>query len=100
MRRSVLVVEAADGPKAMAIIRSNVKIDRLVTDVGLPNGMNGRQVADAARELRQGLKVLFVTGYAESAILSQGHLGPDMEVVTKPFQMEAVTERIRSLIEG
>lgn len=84
----------------MAIIRSNVKIDRLVTDVGLPNGMNGRQVADAARELRQGLKVLFVTGYAESAILSQGHLGPDMEVVTKPFQMEAVTERIRSLIEG
>jgi PAS domain S-box-containing protein len=94
------VLEAGDGPQAMAIIRSEANIDLLVTDVGLPNGMNGRQVADAARELRRGLKVLFVTGYAENAILSHGHLGPDMEVLTKPFQMEAVTERIRSLIDG
>ena len=94
------VIEAADGPQAMNIIRSDARIDLLVTDVGLPNGMNGRQVADAAREIRTRLKVLFVTGYAESAILSHGHLGPEMEVITKPFLMEALTQRIQSMLEG
>ena len=93
------VLEAGDGPQAMSILRSDATIDLLVTDVGLPNGMNGRQVADAARELRRELKVLFVTGYAENAILGHGHLDPDMEVLTKPFLMETVTERIRSMIE-
>ncbi|HLY87673.1 MAG TPA: response regulator [Acetobacteraceae bacterium] len=75
--------------------------DLLVTDVGLPNGMNGRQLADAARELRPGLKVLFITGYAENALLSEGHLGRGMQAMTKPFTMEELAVRLRdSLGEG
>ena len=82
----------------MQILQSDARIDLLVTDVGLPGGMNGRQVADAAREVRPGLKVLFITGYAENAVLSHGHLDPGMQVVTKPFAMEALASRIRELI--
>ncbi len=68
-------------------------------DVGLPNGMNGRQVADAARELRPDLKILFVTGYAENAVLSHGHLSPGMQVVTKPFDMTILSNRIERMVE-
>ena len=92
-------LEAGDGPQALKILRSDVPIDLLVTDVGLPNGMNGRQVADAARELRPELKVLFVTGYAENAVLSHGHLEPGMQVVTKPFDMTILSNRIRGMAE-
>ena len=75
-----------------------MRIDLLVTDVGLPGGMNGRQMADAGRERRPELKVLFITGYAENAVLGHGHLEPGMEVLTKPFAMEALASRIRDLI--
>ncbi|WP_424811043.1 ATP-binding protein [Roseococcus sp. YIM B11640] len=92
-------LEAGDGPRALKLLRSGVPIDLLVTDVGLPNGMNGRQVADAARELRPGLKVIFVTGYAENAVISHGHLDPGMQVVTKPFDMTALSNRIRMTVE-
>ncbi len=91
-------IEAGDGPQALKILRSDVAIDLLVTDVGLPNGMNGRQVADAARELRTDLKVLFVTGYAENAVLSHGHLDPGMQVVTKPFDMTVLANRIQGMV--
>nr|WP_289852203.1 PAS domain-containing protein [Rhizobium sp. SSA_523] len=93
-------LEAGDGPEAMKILRSDARIDLLVTDVGLPNGMNGRQVADAARDMRPGLGVLFVTGYADNAVLSHGHLEPGMQIVTKPFTVDVMTERIRSMIEA
>ncbi|ALN75318.1 PAS domain-containing protein [Aureimonas sp. AU20] len=92
-------IEAGDGPEGLKVLRSDQRIDLLVTDVGLPNGMNGRQVADAARELRPGLKVLFVTGYAENAVLGQGNLEAGMQVVTKPFDMRALADRIRSMIK-
>ncbi len=91
-------IEAADGAAALKVLRSDVRIDLLVTDVGLPGGMNGRQVADAARLVRTGLKVLFITGYAENAVLSHGHLDPGMHVLTKPFAMEALASRIKDLI--
>ena len=91
-------IEASDGAAGLKIVGSNVRIDLLVTDVGLPGGMNGRQVADAARAARPGLKVLFITGYAENAVLSHGHLDPGMHVLTKPFAMEALASRIRELI--
>ena len=61
--------------------------------------MNGRQLADAARATRPGLKVLFITGYAENAIIGNGHLEPGMQVLTKPFAMEALASRIRDMIE-
>ena len=93
-------LEAADGAAGLEILRTDARIDLLVTDVGLPGGMNGRQVADAARELRPGLRVLFITGYAENAVLSHGHLDPGMHILTKPFAIDALAEKMRALIEG
>ena len=93
-------IEAADGPTGLKVLRSDARIDLLVTDVGLPGGMNGRQVADAGRAVRPELKVLFITGYAENAVLSHGHLDPGMHVLTKPFAMEALASRIKELIAG
>ena len=93
-------IEATDGAAGLRVLQSDARIDLLVTDVGLPGGMNGRQMADAARVARPGLKVLFITGYAENAVLSHGHLGPGMHVMTKPFAMEALAGRIRDLIVG
>ncbi len=93
-------IEAADGAAGLKVLQSDTRIDLLVTDVGLPGGMNGRQVADAGRAARPGLSVLFITGYAENAVLSHGHLDPGMHVLTKPFAVEALASRIRELIAG
>jgi len=95
-----IAIEVADGAAGLRVLQSDDRIDLLVTDVGLPGGMNGRQVADAGRALRPGLKVLFITGYAENAVLSHGHLDPGMHVVTKPFAMDALAGRIRDIIGG
>src|SRR3546814_3011052 len=78
-------IEADDGPSGLKILQSDIQIDLLITDVGLPGGMNGRQIADAARESRPDLKVLFVTGYADNAAVGNGHLQPGMQVITKPL---------------
>ena len=67
-------IEAADAISGLKVLQSDVRIDLLITDVGLPGGINGRQMADAARVRRPNLKVLFITGYAENAALSNGHL--------------------------
>jgi CheY-like chemotaxis protein len=83
----------------LKILQSDVPFDLLITDVGLPGGMNGRQMADAARVSRPTLKVLFITGYAENAILGQGHLEPGMAVLTKPFAVDTMVTRIRSMID-
>ncbi|MXP64736.1 PAS domain S-box protein [Roseomonas sp. M0104] len=91
-------VEAADGASGLKALQSSLRVDLLVTDVGLPGGMNGRQLADAARALRPELKVLFITGYAENAVIGNGHLEPGMHVLTKPFAMEALASRIKELI--
>lgn len=92
-------IEADDGPAGLKILNETGRVDLLITDVGLPGGLNGRQVADAARIQRPGLKVLFITGFAENAVLNHGHLDPGMHVMTKPFAMEALATRIRHLIE-
>ena len=93
-------IECEDGPSGLKVLQGNGRVDLLITDVGLPGGMNGRQVADAARVLRPDLKVLFITGYAENAVIGNGHLDPGMAVLTKPFNMDDLASRIRSLIEG
>ena len=93
-------IEAADGAAGLKVLRSDVRVDLLVTDVGLPGGMNGRQLADAARVVRPSLMVLFITGYAENAVISHGHLDPGMHVLPKPFAMEALASRIKALISG
>jgi len=92
-------LEAPDGPAGLKILQSRQHIDLLVTDVGLP-GINGRQLADAARETRPRLRVLFITGYAENATLANGFLDPGMEMITKPFAIEVLASRIRAIIQG
>ncbi|MEO9130875.1 MAG: PAS domain-containing protein, partial [Sphingomonas sp.] len=93
-----MAMEAGDGPEALVFLHSKARIDLLITDVGLPGGMNGRQVADAARAARPELPVLFITGFAENAVVGDGPLEPGMELVTKPFSMEALGSRIREMI--
>ncbi len=78
-------LEAGDGTAGLRHLQSDAHIDLLVTDVGLP-GLNGRQLADQARLVRPALKVLFMTGYAENATFGNGHLGPGMQMITKPFR--------------
>jgi hypothetical protein len=92
-------LEAVDGPAGVQILRSGRWIDLLVTDVGLP-GMNGRQLADQAREMRPGLKVLFITGYAESVAMADGFLQPGMEMITKPFDLGNLSRRVRAMVSG
>ena len=93
-------IEAADGAAGLKVLQSDVRIDLLVTDVGLPGAMNGRQMADAARVGRPDLKVLFITSYVENALLSHGHLEPGMHVPTEPFAIDALASRIKDLIDG
>lgn len=90
-------IEADDGPSGLEILQSKKRIDLVITDIGLP-GLNGRQVADAARLVRPQLKVLFMTGYAENAALASGFLEPGMQMITKPFPMEALATQIKSML--
>jgi signal transduction histidine kinase len=94
------VMEAEDGPSALKILTARPDIDILVTDVGLPNGMNGRQLADAVRVQRPELPILFVTGYAENAVLNHGHLERGMQVLTKPFASDVFARRVTELAGG
>ncbi len=98
--RHYKIIEAAEGPTALKILQSDARIDLLVTDVGLPGGINGRQVADAGRALRRDLKVLFITGFAENAAVGNGHLEPGMEILSKPFAMTILGNKIREMLEG
>ena len=93
-----VTIEAEDAAAGLKILQSKARVDLLVTDVVLPGGMNGRQLADAARDLRPGLRVLFITGYAENALVGNGHLNPDMQVITKPFAVDALARRVRDLL--
>jgi CheY-like chemotaxis protein len=94
------VIEASDSPSGMRILQSAARINLLITDVGLPNGMNGRQVADAARQTRPTLKVSFITGYAENAVVGNGHLDKGMQMIAKPFAMDILAQKIRELVYG
>lgn len=91
-------IEADDAVSGLKVLESDARIDLLLTDVGLPNGMNGRQMADAARQGRPGLKVLFITGYAENSLLTNGRLDPGMAILTKPFAVDVLTARVREMI--
>ena len=90
-------VEAGDAHTAVPIIESRQRIDLMISDVGLP-GMNGRQLAEIGRQLRPGLKVLFITGYAEHAAVRGGFLDPGMQLITKPFTFDLLTAKVREMI--
>ena len=93
------VVQAGTGAEGLRQLQIQQRVDLLITDVGLPGGMNGRQVADAARTVRPNLKVLFITGYAENAAVGNGHLEPGMEIVTKPFVVTDFTVKVRDMLD-
>ena len=94
------VIEADDGLSGLNVLRSDATIDLLITDIGLPGELDGLQVAEAARELRPDLKVLFATGYAEQLHAGNGTGVPGTEVMTKPFRIETLIERVRTLLDG
>ena len=79
----------------MRLLESHPEIALLFTDIGLPGGMNGRQLAEEARKRRPDLKVLFTTGYARNAIVHDGRLDPGVELITKPFTQAALAEKLR-----
>ena len=81
------------------MLESDLRVDLLVTDVGLP-GMNGRQLAEIGRQYRPGLKVLFITGYAEHAAVRGGFLDPGMQMITKPFTFDLLTAKVREMIKN
>jgi len=89
--------QAADARTALPLLESDLRVDLLVTDVGLP-GMNGRQLAEIARQHRPGLRILFMTGYAEKAAERQGFLEDGMDMVAKPFSIDVLATKIRSMI--
>ena len=94
------IIEADTGRTALAILNSNPNVRVLFTDVGLPGGMNGRQLADEARRRRPNLKVLFTTGYARNAIVHDGRLDPGVELITKPFTQAALSSKLRDIIDA
>ncbi len=92
------VFEAADGPSGLSTIARMPAVDLLVSDVGLP-GLNGRQMADAIRLTSPHLKILFMTGYAESAAAAEGFLDPGMAILTKPFDVDTLLVKVRAILD-
>jgi PAS domain S-box-containing protein len=94
------VIEAHDGPSALRLLERQFRLDLLFTDVVLPGGMTGAQVAAKAREAMPDLKVLFTTGYARNAIVHHGRLDPGVQLITKPFSMSDLATRVRDVLDG
>jgi len=90
-------IEAIDAKTAIPILQSDRRIDLLISDVGLP-GLNGRQLAEIARQSRPHLKILFITGYARNAAVRAGFLDHGMDMMTKPFAVDALATKIRSIL--
>jgi PAS domain S-box-containing protein len=95
-----VALEAGDTETALQLLSRGQRIDLLISDVGLPGGLNGRQLAEVAREHRPELPVLFITGYAERAAERREFLGPGMQMITKPFAMEALAAKVKEIIAG
>jgi two-component system NtrC family sensor kinase len=91
---------AVDGANALRLLESESNISLLFTDVVLPGGMNGRQLADEARHRKPELKVLYATGYTRNAIIHQGRLDAEVELLTKPFAADALARKIRQILNA
>jgi PAS domain S-box-containing protein len=94
------VLEAKDGHAGLKLLDAHPHIKILFTDVGLPEGMNGRQLADEARRRRPHLRVLFTTGYARNAIVHDGRLDPGVELITKPYAQAALSTKLRDMLDA
>jgi PAS domain S-box-containing protein len=91
-------LSAVDGESAIEILRSEDPVDLLITDVGLPGGIGGRQIADAARKLRPGIKVLFITALADKLLEDADAAGVDTQVLAKPFSIEMLAQKLRQIL--
>jgi CheY-like chemotaxis protein len=93
------VLEASDGASALRVLEADPNVELLFTDVGLPGGLNGRQLADEARRRHPELAVLYTTGYARNAIVHQGRLDPGVELITKPFTFASLAAKVNAIFE-
>jgi CheY-like chemotaxis protein len=93
------VLEAHDGPSALRLLERHPRVDLLFTDVVLPGGMTGAQVAAQAKAMRETLKVLFTTGYARNAIIHHGRLDKGVELITKPFSFSDLAAKVRDILD-
>ena len=94
------VLEASEGSSGLKILEAGTLVDLLITDVGLPGGMNGRQLVDAARQRRPDLKVLFITGYAEGAAVGNGLMDEGIQIMAKPFTLDALAAMVKGIISN
>jgi two-component system NtrC family sensor kinase len=99
--RGYRVMTAPDGATALRLLDhvADLQVDLLLTDVVLPGGMNGRQLADEVLKRRPGVKVLYITGYTRNAIIHHGRLDPDIELLTKPFTADALARKLRRIFD-
>jgi CheY-like chemotaxis protein len=95
-----VVIEAANGPEALKVLDGGASIDLLFTDVVMPGGMTGRQLAEAAKTRRPGMKTLFTSGYTEDSILRLGKLDPGVRLLSKPYRKHELATRIRETLDG
>jgi CheY-like chemotaxis protein len=94
------VLQADDGPATLRLLEDpETRVDLLFTDVVLPGGMTGAELAEAARRMRPGLRILFTTGYARDAIVHEGRLDPGVELITKPFGFADLARRLRDVLD-
>jgi signal transduction histidine kinase/CheY-like chemotaxis protein len=92
------VHEAADATGALALLDAQPGVQLMFTDIGLPGGMNGRQLAEEARVRRPDLRILFTSGYARHAIVHHGRLDPDVELLAKPYSSADLAEKIYGML--
>src|SRR3546814_372546 len=94
------VLEVSDGMSAITLLRENDSIDLLFTDVVMPGGMTGRQVAEEGRRLRPAMKVLFTSGYTQETIFHQGQLDPGVHLLSKPYRRDGLARKIREVLDS
>lgn len=94
------VIEASDGPQAIELLHRHADVDLLFTDVVMPGGMGGREVAQEAQRLRPGLPVLYTSGYTENAIVHHGRLDPGVLLLVKPYRRADLARRVRQALAG
>jgi PAS domain S-box-containing protein len=94
------VIQAATGPEGLEALQSDGRVRMLLTDVVMPGGLDGRELAEAAAKLRPGVKVLFTSGYAENAIVHDGRLDPGVELLSKPYRRRELAAKVRQILDS
>ena len=93
-------MEAATGAAALEQLESTTRVNLLLTDVVLPGGMNGRELATEVERRTPGIKVLYMSGYTENAIAHHGRLDADAELLQKPFRRADLARAVRKVLDG